>query len=150
MFKNSAGDTRAMRQTLVVTELIKGTDRSGLLVVRAVDDATDARLGESASAHGAGLKRDVECARIEPPCAQRLRGASKRKKLGVGQRVMVDDPAVMPASDDLAIEHHHGANGDVGVALGLARLLKGDTHPLLVFMRHQYTRQDSNLKPSVP
>ena len=60
---------------------------AGLGVGGAEDDGGDAGEDDRAGAHRAGLERDVERRRRQPPAAERLGGGADREDLGVGGRV---------------------------------------------------------------
>ena len=78
---------------------------AGLGVAGAVDDATDARVHDGASAHRAGFKRDIEFTAGQPVVAERARRIAQRGDFGMCRRIVLADRRIETAADNLAIEH---------------------------------------------
>ena len=96
----------------------------------AEDDGGDAGEDDRAGAHRAGLEGDVEGRAGQAPAAERLGGGADREDLGVGGRVAAQLALVAGGGEQLAVAEDRGADRDVAVGLGQARLLdRGSPSP---------------------
>lgn len=153
---------KPMSLSSVIADLVEATDAASTWVSERVDDPGNPCLHQRACAHRTGLKGDVEGRVIEAPATASLRGLLQREDLGVCERVIVDDPPVMPTSDDFVIGDDDSTDRYVVVFQRKRSLVQRVLHPPIVvcwrlaglhrldLIHVEYTRQDSNLKPSVP
>ena len=79
---------------------------------RAVIEPPDARMGNCARAHRAGLQRYVEIAAVQPIRAERSCGIADCGDFGMGGRIVIGDRTVAAAPDNFASLHDDGTDGN--------------------------------------
>jgi GNAT superfamily N-acetyltransferase len=85
-----------------------------------------------ASAHDAGLQRNVCCAVAQTPAAQHLRSLSERQKLSMSGGIGVGLAPIMGPRNHFSTANHNRTNGHLSQTLGNTRLSKGRPHKVLV------------------
>ena len=121
-----------MVEARIAAHVVEGPHGPALGVGGAKDAAVHSRVHHEAGAHEAGLQGHVHGAAGEPPAVQGLRGGHHGRELRVGAGVAVGLSAVVGCRHDLAVAHHHGADGHLALLGGLRRLAQGQGHEPLV------------------
>jgi len=99
-----------------------------LRISGAVDEATDPGRDAGTSAHGTRFERHHKSRIFEPPAADRDRGVSEGKHLGVCSRITRQLALVVTSSHYLVADEHNRADRHVPMARGNERLVQGDRH----------------------
>ena len=80
---------------------------SGLGIFRAIDQATNARMGDRPGAHRAGLDRYVKLTVEQSIVADGKAGFAQSNDLGMCRGIIRADRPIAPPADDLAIAHNY-------------------------------------------
>jgi len=120
----------------VIQHLKHGVNRARLGVLGAVDEATDARVGDGSGAHGAGLDGNVEFAIGQAVIAEDEPGFAQRLYLGVRRGVVVGYRTIAAASHNMAVLYDHRADGHLAECFGTPRLAQGFFHEEFVGVGH--------------
>lgn len=105
---------------------------AGLGVPGAVDHPVQPRVDDGPGAHRAGLQRHIQLAAAQPPAVQGLAGLPDAEHLGVGQRVLIQLPAVVGAGNHLVVPHDDRPDRDFSQLGGLFGFQQRLTHPVRV------------------
>ena len=112
--------------------------RPGLGFHRAIHHPRQPRVQHGATAHGAGLQRDVQAAAVQPVVAQALGCRTQGDDLGMGRGVMVLHRGIAASGDDLTVLDHDGAHRHLARAGCGLRLGQGQSHPVRVVGHFHY------------
>ena len=104
------------------------------LIARAVENARNTGVNDRARAHGAGLKRHIERAAVEPPRLQRFVCLRDGLHLCVRRSALLFLAPVAAAADDLTVLDDDAADGHLALRCGFPRKKKRFTH--IVFVLH--------------
>jgi hypothetical protein len=129
---DSGGDLDVVVEARVVEQPMNAAHRARLDVVRAVDEARDARMQRRAAAHHAGLDGGVERHPGEPVVPGCPRRRAQGHDLGVRGGILAGDRRVVAGGEEPVIHHDYRADRDLA-GLGRAhRFLEGQPHPVVV------------------
>ncbi len=105
---------------------------SSFRVLRAIDQSPDARVGDCAGTHRAGLDRYVEIAIEQTIVAHGFSGFAQCKYFGMRRWIAVEERPVAPRPIMLPIMHNDGADRDFAHHQRALRLAQRFLHPKLV------------------
>jgi hypothetical protein len=109
---------------------------AGLRIEGTEDDALEARVDQRHRAHRAWLQRHVELALRQAVVGQQRRRMAQGDDLRMGGRVVLGDRPVVAGGHDLParrrLAHDHRAHRNLAHQPGVAGLVDGDAHGLLV------------------
>lgn len=123
---NSGPYFDAMIQARMIKNGKARSHRATLRIIRAVDEALDARLYHGSGAHCTRLNRHVQRSAWQPIISDCLRGLAERENLGMRRRIAVGDGTVTRSPHNSMIDHNdraHGYLSSVGRGAGLCECL---------------------------
>ena len=127
-FADGGVEVRRMMAGGLVEDAGAMLDTAALGIGGAKIEPADAEQGYGLSAHGAGLKGDVEVAAGKPGIAQVGGGGPKRQHLGVGRGIVALFRPVAGGGQHHALAHYHGAHRDLAAIGGGPRFIEGTDH----------------------
>ncbi len=128
--EDTRNDFDLMVEARVGQDLEAGADGAAFGIIGAVNEAWDACLDDCASAHAAGLDRDVENGSSEAVIAEEAGGLAEDDDFRVGGGVIVADGAIAGTGEDFAAVDEDGPDGDIASGSRGASFLKRCLHEL--------------------
>jgi hypothetical protein len=110
LFQHALSHFDAMIQKICVADPEASVDRAGAFVCRPVNQTPDARLDQSARAHGARLNRRVNINARQPVVAELTGGFAKRDDFSVSSWVAVGSGAISRYGDELVLTDNTSAD----------------------------------------
>ena len=111
--KHAADHARLVIEAGIGEQIGHAAAGAGLRIGGAVDHPPDPRVENGAGAHGARFQRHVQNRTGHAVVAAQRRRGPQRPDLGVRGRIAGPDRRVGSLADQLAIEHHHRADGNL-------------------------------------
>ena len=109
-----------------------GAKGAAFWVISSIDDAWDTCLNDSAGAHGAGLKGDVEDSVGEAVVAEKARGFANHDDLGVSGGIIIADGAIAGTRNHIVLMNKDSANGDFTGIRGSLRFGESELHEIQI------------------
>ena len=130
--QHASGHIKPMVQARIGIEVVQRAQRTRLGIGRAIHATSHARVNHNSRAHAAGFQRHIDRTVGKAPAAKRLGSGAHGRKLGMSRRILVELAPIVRPRDDLAVAHHHSANGHFAHCRGGARHRQRLAHELLV------------------
>ena len=115
--------------------------RPSLGVGGADDERAEPSVDHCSGTHGAWLERYHERAVVKSPVANLGSRITKGEYLGMSCWIAGQLAFIVAGSDDFVVADDHGANGNIVVGEGSARLAKRKVHEVLVIATDAVTRR---------
>ena len=119
---------------LEIKDIIAGADCAALGIFGSKVYFADAGLDYGSRTHGAGFQCDIQIAIYESPGVKLFTGFSDRQDFGMSDGILLADPEIMSAGDDLAVFDYDGTYRAFLYIICLVGFFHGLEHKKFMFV----------------